>query len=300
MIGQLNRFNPSIYYLLLFSLVFLLYIPALDSVILLDDQLNLSGLNNISQEGYLPYVIGGSAGPAGRPLSLLSFALQHESWPGDPVAFKLVNLLIHGLNGFLVFLLAVYLSKRVAVIRDHYLLFSLAITGVWMIHPLHMSTVLYIVQRMTLLASSFMLISILAFVYLLDRTRNVPFPKRLVLLAMVSYTGMLLAILCKETGILIPCYLLVVLFTLRVFTVDAEKKVSLVVLLIPLFVFVIYLLGSDIQGSYYNRPFTPAQRLLTEANILLEYLKLIVFPTSNSYSVFHDDYPVASGILIPG
>ncbi|MCG8325661.1 MAG: hypothetical protein MI673_09095, partial [Thiotrichales bacterium] len=31
-----------------------------------------------------------------------------------------------------------------------------------------------------------------------------------------------------------------------------------------------------------------------------DYLKLIVFPTSNSFSVFHDDYPVASGILTPG
>jgi hypothetical protein len=72
-------------------------------------------------------------------------------------------------------------------------------------------------------------------------------------------------------------------------------------LLLPLVLTGLYLFR-DINGflaSFQIRDFTVGQRLLTESNVLVDYLHLILFPVTGAFSVFHDDYPVATGLLSP-
>ena len=60
-----------------------------------DDEPNLDPLYGISDlHSGLTVCYFWRAGPTGRPLSLATFALQHESWP-DPKPFLIFNTVLH-------------------------------------------------------------------------------------------------------------------------------------------------------------------------------------------------------------
>src|SRR5690606_33752094 len=133
------------------------YYPGLSSNFLLDDVNNLGSLALIPEQGLLNYILAGLAGPTGRPLSLFSFALQAGSWPDNPFAFKTVNLVIHLACGGLIFLICSKLAGYLQLGLPESLLFSLLVTAIWLLHPMQLTTVLYVVQRMTQLATLFIL-----------------------------------------------------------------------------------------------------------------------------------------------
>src|SRR5690554_5779908 len=96
--------------------VLLVYIPNTHGVFLLDDWLNLADLDGIkrdrlSWESVLAYTVSGYGSP-GRPLSLITFAIQAESWPSHPEHFKYLNVIIHAVNAMLVYLLCTNLLNR--------------------------------------------------------------------------------------------------------------------------------------------------------------------------------------------
>ncbi len=296
-----RTFNP--FYILTAILLGMgvIYYPALDSLFLLDDAANLKDMAEIPGRGLSFYLFGSSAGPGGRPLSLLSFAMQYASWPLDPFAFKLANLLLHLFNGVLVFIICTRLFNQ-----THSRWLACLVTAVWLIHPVHLTTVLYVVQRMTLLSASFILTGILIYLFGRKAYLQRPVNRVAILTGITVYLAMSLAILGKESGILLPLYLLVLEFTLLQTSTETDRvhdwRIRLVpVLIFPIILLLLYLFR-DINGyfgAFTIRDFTAGQRLLTEANVLLDYLKLILLPVSGAFSVFHDDYPVASGIFNP-
>lgn len=303
MLQQLKTVNPGYVLTMLLLLVGVLYFPALDSLFLLDDYGSLEGLAEIESRGLSFYLFGSSAGPGGRPLSLLSFALQFQSWPAGPFNFKLVNLLLHLGNGVLIFYICrlVYPSINSNVSGSSK--FGVIVTMLWLLHPMQLSTVLYVVQRMTILSSSFMLVGII--IFLTGRRMYFQGLKSATLLSSMAgiYLCMFLSLLSKETGILLPLYLLVLEFTLMGGAPGASKwrKYLTPVLLMPIIILAYYLFH-DIKGflsAYQIRDYTLGQRLLTEANVLVDYLKLIFIPVSGAFSLFQDDYPIAHGLLTP-
>ena len=58
------------------------------------------------------YITSGSADPTGRPLSLLSFLVDARNWPADPAPLLRTNVLLHLLNGALLFVLLRQLGRR--------------------------------------------------------------------------------------------------------------------------------------------------------------------------------------------
>ena len=92
--------------IVVFVITIFIYTPALNSPFIFDDFYNLSGLSDLVNRGWLNFILGNFSGPTGRPLSMLSFAVQHNSWPDNPQLFKAINLLIHCLNGLLLFFIS--------------------------------------------------------------------------------------------------------------------------------------------------------------------------------------------------
>ena len=135
----------------LLGLTALVYWPGLNGPLILDDVSNLDILRLLSEQGNLSLENilaerGGVLG--GRPVSWVSFVLNWHLSAADVWSFKLVNLLIHLLNGVLVLILARCLLEAVegaeASTRDW---LALAVCGFWLLTPLQVSTVLYLVQR---------------------------------------------------------------------------------------------------------------------------------------------------------
>ncbi|WP_020675359.1 tetratricopeptide repeat protein [Geopsychrobacter electrodiphilus] len=91
-----------------------------------------------------------------RGLSTLSFSLNHYFGLFEPAGYHLVNVLLHLLVSWLVFLLL----ARVCNFKRWV---SLCGALLFLVHPVQTQAVNYVVQRSTLLAAFFVLLSILSF-----------------------------------------------------------------------------------------------------------------------------------------
>ena len=139
-----------------------LYWPGLNGEFILDDLPNLGGLSHIDNQSYplnhhLLFVLEGTAGRLGRPISLLTFAAQAQNWPHNPWAFKYVNLMLHLLNACLLAWMIYRLTRLMSLPERQANWLLVFATGLWLIHPIQVSSVLYVVQRMTELSALFIL-----------------------------------------------------------------------------------------------------------------------------------------------
>ena len=288
----------------LLLLTALVYLPGLRSGLYVDDYYNLAGLSGIGAGGYLNFVFGGTAGPTGRPLSLLSFALQHESWPGNVAAFKAVNLLLHLLNGVLVFLVCRAIARARKLPDGAAMFFCAAATAFWLLHPMHLSTVLYVVQRMTQLSALFVLLGVVGWLHGRrlcggDRPRA-----GFIFMTAAVALGSGAAVLCKENGVLLPPLLLVLDRTvLRDAPAPPSYRVwRLCFLILPTLGLASYLLGqlpATGVDHFSQRPYSLVQKSLTEAVVLVVYLFNLVLPRPAAFGLFHDDFPLSVGLLDP-
>lgn len=279
------------------------YYQALDSRFLLDDFYNLAGLEDIDVKGYSHFIFSGLAGPSGRPISMLSFALQHEQWPHGRFAFKLVNLIIHLLSGVWLYFITRFLSGHVGLARKYAGSLALITTFLWLIHPIQISAVLYAVQRMTLLSGFFTLSGILAYLLLWRSEAIYQSTKHLLIMSLLFGVSLICAVFSKENGILLPVLVLVVEFTILhgVRRPKIWKLWASVFLLLPVVLLLIYLAYGfdDAVAGYRTRLYTMEERLLTEARILFQYLYNIILPHPSAFSLFHDNYPYSSGLFVP-
>src|SRR5690606_470084 len=85
----------------------------------------------------------------------------------DSWGYKYHNLLIHLLNGLLLFWLLQKLLPRLApqITPETTVAIAGLTVATWLLHPLLMSTVLYAVQRMAQLSALFTLAALLCYVF---------------------------------------------------------------------------------------------------------------------------------------
>ncbi len=249
---------------------------------------------------------GFAAGPTRRPLTMLSFAAQVRETGFDPWPLKAVNLLIHLTNGTLVFLLVRRLAQRVA---GSWTLgpggLALAVAAAWLLAPVNVSSVLYVVQRMEILSTLFTLAGV--WIYTLGRERLLAGDRRGLIwcwTGLVAGTGV--GTLAKESAVLTPLYALVVeAVVYRFRTTDESCKKHLfalyaLLLAVPGVLGLMWLAPGLLSGQAYSgRPFTLVQRLWTEGRVLWSYIAWILFPHPSALSFYHDDYPLSSDWLHP-
>ncbi|MEW6560281.1 MAG: hypothetical protein AB1412_08795 [Pseudomonadota bacterium] len=203
---------------------------------------------------------------------------------------------------------------------------ALLATAAWVLAPIQLTAVLYVIQREESLASTFVLLGLLAYWHgrmrLIDGRRGA--------LAWIWGSlalGTAVAALAKETGVMLPAYAFVLEWVVlrgarggarsAVFAVpgkgDGQEEravpppglnplipVFVVLLLIPGALGLAWLLPSALNGSAYAaRPFTLSERLFTEGRVLVDYLRWIVLPSPDALSLYHDDIRVSTGWLSP-
>ena len=268
-----------------------------------DDLSNLQRLDQVHDiDSALVFVFSGHAGPTGRPIALFSFLLNTQAWPDNPDDFLFINVLIHLLNTLLVFIvLRRMLCLSPKKIEDAEWI-ALLTAALWALSPLLASTSLNLVQRMTSLSASFMLIGM--WIYLIGRAQVVQRPKSgLFLMATGIGAGTVLATYTKESGALLPVYLLAAELTLLRVAPLPSSRIALwsarALVWIPTGILVWYLITHNFQGGYATRPFTQAERVITEWIILWDYIRQAFLPNVETMGIFHDDYPVYSDLLDP-
>lgn len=294
-------------------LAWLAYAPGLSGGFLFDDLVNLPALGATGPVDDWPtfwrYLTSGTADPTGRPLALLSFLLDARDWPADPAPFLRTNVLLHLLNGALLFALLRALGRWLDGASARTDAAALLGAGLWLLHPLLVSTTLYIVQREAMLPATFILLGLLAYVHGRGMFARASRQGAAWMLGGIGL-GTLLAVLCKGNGILLPLLAWVLEATVlrRRHGAPADpatepglRRLRLVLLVVPSLLLGAWLasqlrhLGQDLDV----RAWTLGQRLLTEPRVLLDYLQLLLVPRAVSTGLFNDGYVVSTGLLHP-
>ena len=297
-----RRVTATLLLLLACLFVIVIYRPALSGGLNVDDYFNLRPLEIIKSRGYAAYVFSGVSGLTGRPLALLSFALQYGSWPDNLAALKTVNLVLHIVIGLLVLLVFGTAARSPGVDSGAFFFVPAGTAVLWMLHPMHVSTVLYIIQRMTQLSSLFVLLG--AWGYLRGRRLCADNARGgYALMSLSVVLGTVLAILCKENGALLPLLILVTDITLlRDWPAPrGYARWRMLFLALPSVLIGSYLLQVALHGDagFGGRPYSMYQKTLTEAAVLIQYLNDLVLPHPGAYGLYHDDFPISRGLLDP-
>src|SRR5690606_37858891 len=144
------------------GLSWLVYANGLSGGFMLDDEHNISALSVFSNEVTIKkatlYFAESQSGPLKRPISIFSFLIDAQNWPADAYSFKRTNLIIHLINGGLLYFFLILLFKFKGYSENKLLYLATLSAGLWLLHPFLVSTTLYVVQRMAMLPVSFMLL----------------------------------------------------------------------------------------------------------------------------------------------
>jgi tetratricopeptide (TPR) repeat protein len=168
-----------------------------------------------------------------------------------------------------------------------------------------LTSVLYVVQRMTSLSATFTLLGLGFYVW--GRLRHGAGRKGWALIFTGTFVFGLLAVLSKENGALLPVYAFaceLLLWRLSARRSRERRRVLAYfagILFLPAIAAVGYgLLHPDwLLGGYTGREFNLTERLLTEARVLWTYLGLILVPNHAALGLYHDDIAISTGLLAP-
>ncbi len=299
---------------IILAATWLVYMPGLTGGWFLDDYGNIVNNNALA----LPDLSFGTlwhamwsfnAGPLGRPISLATFAVERYLFGLNTYAFKVTNLAMHlatafFLAGFTRSLLRAWRQRFAQGISLTYVdWMALAVIGLWALHPVNLEPVLYTVQREAILAVLFMACGLWAYVALRQRLGTTWVVLALLVVVVALFTG--LSALSKETGVLLPVFLLLIEFFIFQFRdhdgARARKLWLLYVLLLvlPAAGGLYWTLPSVLHGGYVSRDFTLGERVLTESRVVIFYLGLILGPRLSAMSLYHDDFTISTGLLSP-
>ena len=292
----------------------LAYLPGLPGSFVFDDISNIIGNHSLTQpvtglHDLLRYMLSAPVGGLLRPISTLTFMLDAHLFGIEPEPFKITNICIHLTVGASLWFLSKELLRAYrASIRnpmDDRTIgwLSLAISTLWLVHPLNLTSVLYAVQRDSSLAALFTVTAILS--YMVGRRRPGYGGRMLVWLVSPLLTA--LGVLCKENAALTPVFILVIEYTLLRFrkqdgTASREAGwFSVVFLFMPLLAVVgfVSLRPGFFFSGYDGRGFTMYERVLSEGRVLVDYLRWTFIPDLRQLALFHDDITPSHGLLDP-
>lgn len=285
-----------------------IYWSGLAGPLVLDDVGNLEPLRAM-QAGALEWheVLRQREGIGSRPVAMLSFVANWLTSAGHVWSLKYTNLMLHLLCGVLVFWLAGrLLAQPVSGVAAHRWWLALLVTALWLLSPMLVSTVLYVIQRMAQLACLFVLAGLLCYVVgrqWLPARRSVA----LVLMGACFLIFWPLATLSKQNGALLPLLAVVVefsFFTRPRSPLDRRLVHGLLAVLVlgPAAAAGIALAvdPASLGGSYQARDFSIYERVLTESRVLWDYVaNLLLLPGGSPFGLYHDDLAVSRGLLEP-
>ena len=242
-----------------------------------------------------------------RPLSSLTFVANYMTTGLTPFGWKLTNLVIHLLNGMLVYLLARALLRAHARGRDEPragLLAALIAAG-WLLLPVNLTAVLYVVQRMESLANLFVLLGLLG--YVRGRLRMQRDGRGFAGAAASLLVWTAIGLAAKETAVMTPFYAALIEWVLFAARSGRERRrdrrvlwLFALVLVLPGIAGLAWLLPGILNPvTWQTRNFTLSERLLSEPRIWFDYLRWIVLPTPHALSFYHDEVTVSTGLLTP-
>jgi protein O-mannosyl-transferase len=287
--------------------VIVVYTAALPGPFVFDDESNITENRHlrIHSLGWDELYAAAFKSPiANRPVANLSLAFNYYFNGYNVVGYRFANILIHIVNGFLLYGLA-RVTFRTPAMAGHIHASGLAAAFaalVWLVHPLHTQSVAYIVQRMTSLAVMFYLLALLCYAEArLDSSGG----RRAWLWAGCGLAG-LLALGSKEIAATLPAFVL--LYEWYFFQkLDASWLrrwlPGIVVACLLMGIISLVFLGvrnplEQIFSRYAGGEFSAWQRLLTQLRVVCVYISLLIWPHPSRLNLDYD-FQASASLLEP-
>ena len=299
----------------LFLTIFLglIYSNTLDSAWILDDYYNITDNPRIHMSRLDIDSIRNAAygtpikkdGGLSRPVAYLTFGLNWYWGQDNVTGYHLVNIAIHLLTAFFLFLTLLHLfqTPNLGTWQSNGIYFvALLSTVLWAIHPIQIQAVTYIVQRMTAMAALFYVIGI--FCYLKARLALTK-ASRVISFLLCGF-AFLLGLGSKNNAIILPVSLVLLEFVFfRDLTQRKTQRQAIAVIGIGTFLVaaigVLIFMDGDLHRflkGYENRSFTLYERLLTQPQVVLFYLSQIFYPIVDRFSISHD-FTISTSFISP-
>ncbi len=230
-----------------------------------------------------------------RPVACMSFALNWYFGQNNVFGYHLVNLTIHILTAFFLYLFIFHLFHSPNLLNKYKNKYFIALfsAALWAINPIQTQAVTYIIQRMTLLAAMFYILGLYSYI----KARNYHSLSYKSILWLVScLVSYLFAMGSKENAAIFPLALLIVeaLFYQDI----GQKKTQYILLWSTLGISLLFILLSSyyfLNGNtlsflkgYLYRPFSLTERIFAEFRIIVFYLSQIFYPVPDQFSIAHD------------
>lgn len=265
--------------------------PQMDDVYVFENAELRSPFTLLDRDIYKSFLSGG------RPLTALAFSLNHYMWGRETFSFHLTNLIIHILNGILVFVLVrstLKLTDGGHSNNPDIIAFFTAL--LFSIHPVQTESVSYIYQRAESLSSLFYLTSLISFI----RGYQAESIGKKIVYQGLFFASFIISLLCKEIAITLP--LIAFLYGLYFFRGDRVwRNIALPGALILAGIAITALKLNSIQGNpnvgYQLKEYTAWEYLLTQLNVIVHYLRLIIFPINQNLDY---DYPATKTFFEAG
>ncbi len=208
--------------------------------------------------------------PHFKPLVLLSWRAEYQLFGENPAVFHFNNLVLHGLNVLLVFIISLSLLPKFIKEKKHHALAAFFIALLFAVHPLHVESIAWAVERKDVLYSFFFLLSWWAYIQYLDKEKY--------LFLMLSSIFFLLVLLSKSMGITLPAILFLTDYLYNRKNVVGLMKEKIPLLALLVFGVIIYGLGSYLSSFFSggvvgtNTNISETLQAASEANPLLQII----------------------------
>jgi tetratricopeptide (TPR) repeat protein len=240
-----------------------------------------------------------------RPLPYLTFAIDTCIWGKKPFGYHLTNLAVHVIAALALFHLVrlTLLSPRLrGRWGDRAVPLAMVIAMLWAVHPLQTQAVTYIYQRIESMTGMFCLLSLACFAWAAAAAAQPPsraWPRSWLAGSVAAAAA---AMASKESAVALPLLILAYVW----FFVEPPAGESWLAGLrrrwgfyLPLFAtWAIIGLQLRMQASQYQEfkreTLMPFAYALTEAGVILHYLRLAVWPVGQCFD--YGGWPVAKSV----
>ncbi|MBI5103372.1 MAG: tetratricopeptide repeat protein [Nitrospirae bacterium] len=248
-----------------------------------------------------------------RQLGYLSFSLNYLAAGENPMGYHLVNVIVHIINGMLVFMLARLLLELCGLTdarNDEDILFMLpAAAGLlFIVHPMQTQAVSYVTQRFTSLSVLFYLSSVVCYLRARKLMEGAPLNFKAWLFYGLALACTAAAMKVKEISFTIPLVLVMLEMLLVRPRCGLRRSMYMTApFLAALAIIPLAVLGPDlglIDGGSGIAEITRREKVFdltarpvseyfaTQTRVLVSYLRLLVFPYNQS--VVYDVVPSKS------
>ncbi|MBA3705736.1 MAG: tetratricopeptide repeat protein [Bacteroidetes bacterium] len=268
-------------------------------------QKGFDGIKNIflydSFKGFNENMLNGVAGGRYRPLSMVTFAVEHAFFGDNPHISHFINICLYAFTCVLVFIILSEFLKKYPQ-RNWYTSISFIATILFLAHPIHTEVVANIKCRDEIMSLLFSLLTLWFLIKYFNLNKT--------LFLFLSAFCFSLALLSKEIAIV---FILIIPLTFYFFTDIPIKKIILSILPLVMIAIIFIVTRQMIIGrtsvdtvfakSLMNDSFVymnPSQKYATITYTLGMYLKLTFFPHPLTWDYYPYHIPIMewSNILV--